>query len=73
MDKLNELIMYLQILIPIGGVMRIAACLVYMNMEEDATPYQKRIKHVLYFVVLSECFSGIFKTVVSYYGGGIIT
>lgn len=73
MDQLNDLISFLLLLIPIGGAMRIAACLVYMNLEEDSAQYKKRIKHVFYFIVLAECFTGIFKAVVSYYGGSVIT
>lgn len=40
MDQLNDRISFLLLLIPIDGVKRIAACLMYMNLEEDSAQYK---------------------------------
>lgn len=73
MDELLSLISLFQILIPIGGAMRIILCAIYMAMEEDPTPYKKRIKNVLIFIVLSECIGSLFHVVLSYFGGTVIS
>ena len=72
MDEILSCTTLLQILIPIGGGMRVLFCLLYMSTEEDPTPYKKRIRHVLIFIVLAECIGVIFRVALSYFGGTVI-
>ncbi len=65
---INELILYLQILIGVGGSVRIAYCLIAMNANKDeADMYKKRGKHTLAFVVISVCITGLMRLVMSYF------
>jgi len=73
MDTIQDLIVFFLIIIPIGAGMRIAACLSYMQMDEDRATYKKRIRNVLIFLVLAESISGTFYAVLGYYGGTVIT
>lgn len=72
MDDILDVIVFFQILIPAGGLMRIAACYNYMSVEEDPSPYKRRIRNVLIFIVLSECISSILHVTLSYFGGTVI-
>lgn len=73
MDFIQELIVFFLIIIPIGAGMRIAACFNYMQMDEDPTPYKKRIRNVLIFLVLAESISGTLYAVLGYFGGTVIS
>ena len=73
MDTIQDLIVFFLIIIPVGAGMRIAACLNYMQMDEDSTPYKKRIRNVLIFLVLAESISSTLYAVLSYYGGTVIS
>lgn len=73
MDEILSFIVLMQVLIPVGGVMRIAACYNYMSVEEDPSPYKRRIRNVLIFIVLSECIGSILHVALSYFGGTVIT
>ncbi len=72
MDEILSFTVLLQILIPLGGLMRILLCLIYMSMEEDPTPYKKRIRNVLIFIALSECIGSVFRMILGYFGGTVI-
>jgi len=72
MDEILSCIVLMQILIPAGGLMRIAACYNYMSVEEDPAPYKRRIRNVLIFIVLSECITTILHVTLSYFGGTVI-
>lgn len=72
MDDILSVIVLFQILIPIGGGMRIVACLIYMSYDEDPSPYKRRIRNVLIFIVLSECITSILHVALSYFGGTVI-
>lgn len=72
MDDILSVIVLFQILIPIGGGMRIVACLIYMSAAEDPTSYKNRIRNVLVFIVLAECITSILHVVLSYFGGTVI-
>lgn len=72
MDEILSLTVLLQILIPLGGLMRILLCLVYMSIEEDPTPYKKRIRNVLIFIALAECIGSVFRMTLGYFGGTVI-
>ncbi|MET0017995.1 mercury transporter [Oscillibacter sp.] len=72
MDDILSVIVLFQILIPIGGGMRIVACLIYMSAAEDPTSYKNRIRNVLIFIVLSECIGSILHVVLGYFGGTVI-
>jgi len=61
MDDILSVIVLFQILIPIGGGMRIVACLIYMSAAEDPTSYKNRIRNVFIFIVLSECITSCFR------------
>ena len=73
MDELQGMITFFQIVIPIGGGMRILACLNYMAMDEDPTSYKRRIRNALIFIVLSECITSVLNAALSYYGGSVIS
>ena len=47
------------------------ACCIYMSMDEDPTPYKRRIRNVLIFIVVAECASGVLSIALRYFGGGI--
>lgn len=72
MDSILDAIVLFQILIPIGGGMRIVACLIYMSAAEDPTSYKNRIHNVLIFIVISECITTILHVALSYFGGTVI-
>lgn len=70
MEKINEMITWLLILIPVGSGARILYCLAAMPVDEDAVDsYRKRIKNILVFVAIAESLTGILKAVAHYYGG----
>jgi len=72
MDEILSFTVLLQILIPIGGGMRILFCLIYMSVEEDPVAYKKRIRNVLIFIVFAECIGVAFRVALSYFGGTVI-
>jgi hypothetical protein len=70
MEQINQIITWFLVIIPLGGTARILYCLAAISTDMDARDvYQKRIKHVLMFVAISECVSGLLKIVAGYYGG----
>lgn len=70
MEQIENMIGWLQIIIPIAGAARIVYCLAVMSADEDAAAsYRKRIRNILIFLVFSECVTGVFRMVASYYGG----
>lgn len=72
MDEILDGIVLFQILTPIGGALRILACLIYMSAAEDPTSYKNRIRNALIFIVLAECITSILHVVLSYFGGTVI-
>jgi Trk-type K+ transport system membrane component len=72
MDDILSCIVLFQILIPAGGLMRILACLIYMSADEDPSPYKRRIRNVLIFIVLTECIGTILHVALGYFGGTVI-
>lgn len=72
MDEILSLTTLFQIIIPIGGGMRIVACLIYMSAAEDSTSYKRRIRNVLIFIALAECIAMIYRGSLSYFGGTVI-
>lgn len=73
MEFIQDLTVFLLILVPIGAAARIAACMIYMQMEEDPMPYRKKIRNVLIYAVVSECIIGLIPGLLGYFGGGVIT
>lgn len=70
MEKINQMIAFLQVVIPLGGAARIIYCLAAMSADEDGqASYKKRIRNILVFIVLAECASGFLRMVARYYGG----
>lgn len=70
MEKINQMIAFLQMVIPLGGAARIIYCLAAMSADEDGqASYKKRIRNILVFIVLAECASGFLRMVARYYGG----
>jgi hypothetical protein len=69
MDSLKELIIFLLVLIPIGGVARIAYCSIEININDpdEAKGYKKRIRNVFIFVLAAELINSIVLLVQSYY------
>ena len=70
MNEIAELTLLLQILIPIAGGVRIMACCIYMSMDEDPTPYKRRIRNALIFIAVAECAGGVLSIALRYFGGG---
>lgn len=70
MEQINQMITWLLVIIPLGGAARVLYCLAAISIDMDARDtYQKRIRHVLMFVAISESVSGLLKIVAGYYGG----
>lgn len=70
MEKINQMITFLQVIIPLGGAARIIYCLAVMSVdEEEQSSYKKRIRNILVFVVLAECASSFLRMAANYYGG----
>lgn len=70
MEKINQMITFLQVIIPLGGAARIVYCLAVMSMDgEEQSSYKKRIRNILVFIVLAECASGFLRMAAHYYGG----
>lgn len=68
MSEIQDLISFLQILIPTGVTLRTIYCCaaVHANDEEEKS-YKARIKNALVFVVLAETISGLLKVVIGYF------
>ncbi len=68
MDRLDQLIMALLILIPIAGVARIIYCVLSMAADsEESGKMKRRIKNIICFVILAECLVSIIALIESYY------
>lgn len=73
MDDLKDLILFLQIMIPLGAAARIAACNTYASMDnENKDSYKKKIRNLIIFVVLSETIGAIYSAAMGYFGGNVI-
>lgn len=68
MSEIQDLITFLQVLIPAGVILRTIYCCaaVYANDEEEKS-YKARIKNALVFVVLAETISGLLKVIIGYF------
>lgn len=70
METINQIIIFVRILIPVAGAARIVYCILVMSADEEAAEsYKKRIRNILIFVILSECITGLLHMVAGYYGG----
>lgn len=68
MEQINELITLLLILIPAGGGVRILYCLISISGDEPSEDGMRRkIKHVLWFIVIAECLMGFVKVLMEYF------
>lgn len=66
-SKLFELINWLLVIIPIGGITRITYCLLKYGEDEDNAQYKTRAKNVVYFIVVAECLVGLINMMMRYY------
>lgn len=67
MEKIQELITFLQVIILISGAGRITFCCIAMQSAEDDSQYKRRIKNVLIFIVITLCFSEFMETILGYF------
>ncbi len=72
METIQDIITFMLILIPLAGIARGVACVVYMLAEEDPAPYKKRLRNVIIYTAVAECVTGLFGLMVSYLGGDVI-
>jgi len=67
-DKIKDLIAFLQVLIPIGAAGRIMYCLGVMQVDSDEEQsFKTRSRNVLIFVILAETIGGLVQVVISYF------
>lgn len=68
MNRVQELITFLQFLIPAAAAARILYCLAASAMDADEEQsYRVRIRNALVFTILAEVISGIVYIVLSYF------
>lgn len=68
MSKIQDLITFLQVLIPSGVVARVIYCCAAMHANDDEMKsYKARIINALVFIILAETISGLLKVIIGYF------
>ncbi len=68
MDTINDAIVFMLILIPVGAAARIVYCFIAMAVnQDDCDSYKARIRNALIFCVASECIVGLIDVIKSYF------
>lgn len=68
MDGVQELINWLLVLIPIAAAPRAIMCLISINADaEQAGTYSRRLKNLLYFVVIAETITALLAVIKRYF------
>jgi hypothetical protein len=68
MDRINELIELLLVLIPLGAAARIIYCLAVKSMDGDeGKSYNIRIRNAIVFTVCAETIAGLLRWAGSYF------
>lgn len=65
--KLQELINWLLVLIPLGGAVRVAYCFIAMQMDEDSQSFRTRAKNAIIFTVIALGLSGLVRILMHYF------
>lgn len=72
MAQIQELIVFLQVLVAIGAGYRGVQCAILLsNSDDDAPSVKKRLRNLLIFTVLAETISGFINVILSYFGGSV--
>ena len=68
MESINDLIIAIQVIIPLCGILRIIDCYIQMSLKPDeATSMKNKIKNVIGFIVLSACVLSTIQLIAGYY------
>lgn len=67
MSHIQELITFLQVLIPLGVGARTAYCCAVMYADDEEKSYKTRIRNALIFTALAETISGLLKVIIGYF------
>lgn len=67
MEKLQELITFMLVLIPLAGAVRGVQCCMMMAAAEDTSQYKRRLINLGIYIILAETVVGIISLLLSYY------
>ncbi len=68
MDGISQLLIFLEVLIPLAAVPRVIYCAIYIAMDsEQASTYKRRLRNALIFVACSQCITALVLVLQRYF------